>query len=334
MSAQKEVIGNDDTKSKQDFSFLIDSKKIDIFQHLKLNLKNEKENCKDNNRIAMYCIPCKVSICDKCKLEEHQNHILISKSQFDFNEATIDEIYNQIIKAVSSDQLFIDYKPIQNQLIEQVDKMIESLQKKLEKLKEIKTKEIIAMFNGFTSNVNNLKQRIEKARTDLKQYYQKNRKFFNLVPANSNNNSTIESKRDSPKKAVPKIYNTDESNSIFLINYELLNISQLKGKDILSSAKRITQCVDTFKDNQNEYIETLLNNVDSIFFGEYAARAEQDQELDTILDEASPSYGFQLAIDKLNDKEFSDINVRINQYNTLYDSFKRTIFDSIANWNP
>ena len=130
MSAQKEVIGNDDTKSKQDFSFLIDSKKIDIFQHLKLNLKNEKENCKDNNRIAMYCIPCKVSICDKCKLEEHQKHILISKSQFDFNEATIDEIYNQIIKAVSSDQLFIDYKPIQNQLIEQVDKMIESLQKK------------------------------------------------------------------------------------------------------------------------------------------------------------------------------------------------------------
>ena len=332
MSAQKEVIGNDDTKSKQDFSFLIDSKKIDIFQHLKLNLKNEKENCKDNNRIAMYCIPCKVSICDKCKLEEHQNHILISKSQFDFNEATIDEIYNQIIKAVSSDQLFIDYKPIQNQLIEQVDKMIESLQKKLEKLKEIKTKEIIAMFNGFTSNVNNLKQRIEKARTDLKQYYQKNRKFFNLVPANSNNNSTIESKRDSPKKAVPKIYNTDESNSIFLINYELLNISQLKGKDILSSAKRITQCVDTFKDNQNEYIETLLNNVDNIFFGEYAARAEQDQELDTILDEASPSYGFQLAIDKLNDKEFSDINVRISQYNTLYDSFKRTIFDSIAKY--
>ena len=332
MSAQKEVIGNDDTKSKQDFSFLIDSKKIDIFQHLKLNLKNEKENCKDNNRIAMYCIPCKVSICDKCKLEEHQKHILISKSQFDFNEATIDEIYNQIIKAVSSDQLFIDYKPIQNQLIEQVDKMIESLQKKLEKLKEIKTKEIIAMFNGFTSNVNNLKQRIEKARTDLKQYYQKNRKFFNLVPANSNNNSTIESKRDSPKKAVPKIYNTDESNSIFLINYELLNISQLKGKDILSSAKRITQCVDTFKDNQNEYIETLLNNVDNIFFGEYAARAEQDQELDTILDEASPSYGFQLAIDKLNDKEFSDINVRINQYNTLYDSFKRTIFDSIAKY--
>lgn len=332
MSAQKEVIGNDDTKSKQDFSFLIDSKKIDIFQHLKLNLKNEKENCKDNNRIAMYCIPCKVSICDKCKLEEHQKHILISKSQFDFNEATIDEIYNQIIKAVSSDQLFIDYKPIQNQLIEQVDKMIESLQKKLEKLKEIKTKEIIAMFNGFTSNVNNLKQRIEKARTDLKQYYQKNRKFFNLVPANSNNNSTIESKRDSPKKAVPKIYNTDESNSIFLINYELLNISQLKGKDILSSAKRITQCVDTFKDNQNEYIETLLNNVDNIFFGEYAARAEQDQELDTILDEASPSYGFQLAIDKLNDKEFSDINVRISQYNTLYDSFKRTIFDSIAKY--
>ena len=332
MSAQKEFDSNDDTKSKQEFSFLTDSKKIDIFQHLKLNIKNEKENCKDNNRIAMYCIPCKVSICDKCKLEEHKKHILISKAQFDFNDATIDEIYNQIIKAVSSDQLFIDYKPIQNQLIEQADKMIENLQKKLEKLREIKTKEIIAMFNGFTSNVQNLKQRIEKSRADLKQYYQKNRKFFNLVPTNSNNNSTIESKRDSPKKSTPKIYNTDESNSIFLINYELLNISQLKGKEILSSAKRISQCVDTFKDNQNEYIETLLNNVDNIFFGEYAARAEQDQELDTILDEASPSYGFKLAIDKLNDKEFSDINTRINQYNTLYDSFKRTIFDSIAKY--
>ena len=304
-------------------SLLLDSKKIDIFQHLKLNLKNAKENCKDNNRIGMYCIPCKVSICDKCKLEEHKDHILISKSKFDFTDTNIDAIYNEIIQAISSEQLFIDYKPIQEELVGEINEMIDKLQKKLEKLREVKIKEIKAMFDGFTTNVKNLKQRIDKSRSDLKTYYQRNKKFFNMIPPTQTDNNT-------PKKA--KIYNIDETNTIFLINYELLNISQLKGKDILQTVKKISQCVDNCRENQKEYIENLLSTTDTIFFGEYAARTENDEELETILDEASPSYNFKLSIDKLNQKEFSDINLRINQYNALFDSFKKTVYESISKY--
>ena len=54
-------------------------KRLDIFQHLKLSLRNSEFNCKCPGAYPVYyCIPCKVSICEHCGLEDHKKHILIS----------------------------------------------------------------------------------------------------------------------------------------------------------------------------------------------------------------------------------------------------------------
>ena len=66
------------------FSQENDSKKIDIFQHLRINLKTSKTTCSCDNINSLYCIPCKISVCSKCNYNEHKNHILISKKDSPF----------------------------------------------------------------------------------------------------------------------------------------------------------------------------------------------------------------------------------------------------------
>ena len=64
--------------------------KLDVFQHLKLGVQNKDKNCKCDNSIdkKFYCIPCKISCCTKCTLEEHKMH---------FEECSIDEKNAEII---------------------------------------------------------------------------------------------------------------------------------------------------------------------------------------------------------------------------------------------
>jgi hypothetical protein len=125
----------------------------------------------------MYCIPCKISVCRKCNYEEHKNHILISKKDFHFTPQKIDLIYDSIQKTISSDKIFVDHKPIIKELSNQIEQMCQYLYHKVDQLKEMKMKEISKMFKGFSSNINNLRQRIEKARNELKIFYNENKNF-------------------------------------------------------------------------------------------------------------------------------------------------------------
>ena len=318
--------------NREQFPLLADSKKIDIFQHLRLNMKEPKGKCKNNNE-TMYCIPCKESVCECCNYEEHKNHILISKTKFDLSEKSIDDIYNQIESALTSEKVFVDYKPVQNDLIDQVNQLIEKLQDMIEKLKDIKVKEIQKMFNGFSGNVNNLKSRIEKSRAELKTYLNKNKKFFNLKENDSQPSSPQTKKGGSAsKKKEPQVksVNKDDTNSLFLINYELLNIAQNRGKEILSASHQIARCVEEFKQNQKESFETMLSNAQNIFFGD--VNNERNEELDHIIDETLPSHPFTEAVEELNKKDFNEITNRVNHYNALFDKFKKSVFDSITKY--
>jgi hypothetical protein len=129
-------------------------------------------------------------VCSKCNYNEHKNHILISKKDYHFKPETIDSIYDSIQCTLSADKMFDDHKPTLKELINQIEKMAQVLHKKIDMIKDMKIKEITKMFDGFASNVNQLKQRIEKGRADLKGFYNKNHKFFNTSPPQDNKNTT------------------------------------------------------------------------------------------------------------------------------------------------
>ena len=328
------------------------SKKIDIYQHLKLGIKNQYKNCKDNNDNVMYCIPCKISCCPECTLEEHKNHILISKSRYSLNEKNIDYIYDKLKEKIDDNNIFTNYQDVQNELIKQIEDMISKLKNQIEKLKNLKIKEMNNMFENFGKTINGLKNKIDKSKIDLKNYLSKNKKFFNinneivqngspqkldLSTPNKNSsrrNSLKKNSKVNKQKQIKPMNNIDDNSSLFLIHYELLNLVELKGKEIDKEVKSIISKVEDFKKNQNDYISTLLNNIENLFFGDYNLSKEEYNNIDDlnikqIIDESSPTHPIKLSIENLDKENFDEINKRMNQYNILFESFKKSVYDSV-----
>ena len=328
------------------------SKKIDIYQHLKLGIKNQYKNCKDNNDNVMYCIPCKISCCPECTLEEHKNHILISKSRYSLNEKNIDYIYDKLKEKIDDNNIFTNYQDVQNELIKQIEDMISKLKNQIEKLKNLKIKEMNNMFENFGKTINGLKNKIDKSKIDLKNYLSKNKKFFNLnneIVQNgspqkldlstpnknsSRRNSLKKNSKVNKQKQIKPMNNIDDNSSLFLIHYELLNLVELKGKEIDKEVKSIISKVEDFKKNQNDYISTLLNNIENLFFGDYNLSKEEYNNIDDlnikqIIDESSPTHPIKLSIENLDKENFDEINKRMNQYNILFESFKKSVYDSV-----
>ena len=84
-----------DTDSKQlnidNIEYIKGTKRIDIYNHLKLGVQNSKKNCncepsslKDQNKY--YCIPCKISCCPNCSLQDHLKHLLLKKEKYFINK--------------------------------------------------------------------------------------------------------------------------------------------------------------------------------------------------------------------------------------------------------
>ena len=328
------------------------SKKIDIYQHLKLGIKNQFKNCKDNNDNVMYCIPCKISCCPECTLEEHKNHILISKSRYSLNEKNIDYIYDKLKEKIDDNDIFTNYQDVQNKLINQIEDMISKLKNQIEKLKNLKIKEMNNVFENFGKTINGLKNKIDKSKNDLKNYLSKNKKFFNInneiiqngspqkldfTTPNKNSsrrNSLKNNSKVNKQKQIKPMNNIDDNSSLFLIHYELLNLVELKGKEIDKEVKSIISKVEDFKQYQKDYITALLNNIENLFFGDYNLSKEEYNNIDDlnikqIIDESSPTHPIKLSIENLDKENFDEINKRMNQYNILFESFKKSVYDSV-----
>ena len=97
--------------------------------------------------------------------------------------------------------------------------------------------------------------------------------------------------------------------------------------------KRIHNCLEAFKINQREYIDNLQNSIDSLLFGEYHISNNKHntyEELEIILDEASPSYSFKKAFKSLDKNDFQEITARVNKFNVLFEQFKKRVYESIT----
>lgn len=64
--------------------------------------------------------------------------------------------------------MFVDHKLIIKELSSQVETMSQYLHYQIKKLKEIKMKEVSKVFESFSPNINNRKQRIKKGSNKLK----------------------------------------------------------------------------------------------------------------------------------------------------------------------
>ena len=203
--------------------------KLDVFQHLKLGVQNKDKNCICDNSIdkKFYCIPCKISCCTKCTLEEHKMHLLIAKGDFDMQPQQIQKSFQQLEDILEKDELFKSIEEKKKELISEVEKTYNKLNQMINDWKNYKINEINELFGELTDNLKNVNEKKKEAKNVLNNYSKKYKDFLSLGDKNK-----------------------DPNNTMFLINYDLLSIAYLWSDTLSKLGKTIGNDMKDYKQRE------------------------------------------------------------------------------------
>ena len=135
--------------SIRDSSTEDETKTIDIYQHMKINLNNPTPNCECGEIPTLYCIPCKVSVCQNCTYDSHKNHLLIEKDKQCLNEDEVDKLFKKTERSFNNSELFHNAPKLKQQLKDEVKKMCDVLHEKVDKMKKNKMEEIYSNLTQY-----------------------------------------------------------------------------------------------------------------------------------------------------------------------------------------
>ena len=328
-----------------------ETRNLDIFQHLKSNINNQNINCTCENTEKFYCIPCKVSVCQNCYLNEHQKHFLIKINDFNFSPQRIEEIFKPLESFLNSNNLISNHESIKNELIKKLNLFIDDINKKFDKFKKEKYNEINSFFEGLKGLSNKLKNEINYVQHNLKSYIDVNKKFLNLDENGISKNNP----------------NKDSNNTMFLLNYDIVNLCNKKSKEIKLTTESLQEDLKNYSDNLDEdfkkikiYLDNILYSTnlnlnipkkeESININTISTNKKQNQNIINVklsknnsksnqstmtLDknkskENIPISHFQSTINEFEKEEhFDEINKRLFKYNNQIETFKKSIYNII-----
>ena len=302
-----------DQVSKYDFN---------LHKHLKENIKFRDKQCKDGlNKETLYCLECKLSTCPKCPLFKiHNGHPLIIKYPYYICEnSLINENFTELNTILELNPEFLDSKKVKEELINLVNTNIEILQKKLIEVKNSKLKEIQQMFEKSENCVDILVKKIQKLKKDLKNFIEKQKKFFCI---DINDNTDVESIKQSNPEANELIVNLQEGSNtnrgLITTNKDNLNTTFLINYDLLKHTKNINDQIRYFindiRINREKFINDLNHKKDIIY--------EDMNKLQSYF-EGTLNYQY------LTSEFYQIIYDKISKYNDQIENMKRKIMDKV-----
>ena len=246
----------------------LELREFDASIHFKENIINYIKNCSDDViESSYYCFTCKHSICEKCGVFEHKDHLLIQRDNCINYDKTF---FNEISKVIDDSFLIENNKDIiKNKIL----KMIDSLKEELDKFKNKKLKETDNVFEEIKKNLNELKNNYYEAKLAIEDYYNKNKKFFNvnIIHSSTKDNEDTEKNKEiimkiNVNEENNKLNNKDLENTIFLMNFELMNLCDNKNLQVLDSINeikyRINLLIKKIEQNNNCFIKELNKYLD------------------------------------------------------------------------
>ena len=305
----------------ENLEVITDPKKIDIYNHLKLSMKNSKRNCQcdllKEKQPKYYCIPCKVSCCSRCSLSMHQKHLLVLKSNYIINESNINKMLKPLEDEVKNNSLMSNCLTEKNKFLKMIEDSYDKMLEYLNKWKEFKEKEIKSLFENFDKNINNLMSKKDNIKKEIMEFMEKNQKFFNI---------------DIQKEG----YNKDEDNTLFLISFDLLNMLN----EWSVSLKKITQFINSnfeeYEVNEKNKNEIITKKVSCLLAecnnNKINLNTKNDKLLDDEIDEKYlPYYKTNIEIEKFNADSLVEIDKRIYRYGKIIEALKSTVYKSFVN---
>ena len=289
-------------------------KELDALSHFKYNIIHADKNCTDTiTDTSYYCFTCKTSVCNKCGVNNHKDHILIQRNNcLDYDKS----FFNEISKVIE-DSLLIEEK--KSGIKNAISNSINELKNTLDTLKNNKFKEIDTIFNKLKNNLLSLKNNYLKTKKVIEDYYSTHKDFFNIefqnniflnenvynntdVNLNKKNNNNDNNKINKNKNE-SIIKNKDNENTIFILNFDLMNICDNKNIEILDFINCIKNKINGYLEEINQKTKSIQNNI--------------NHYLDIYLD-----------IDKCDDF-YKEINLRVVKYTEHINLFKETICEII-----
>lgn len=250
---------------------------LDIYPHLRYNILNTEKNCRDPiTENSYYCFTCKQSVCPECGIEEHKEHLLIQRE----NCLKYDDTFFTEIEQIINHSFELD--KVKKEFISTLNENFNTLQKNIDEMKVKKEKEINEIFSWLKHNLIELQTNFSNLKQKTINYFHETEKFFAL---NSNN--------------------IDEENTIFLMNFELLNLCDNKNIQVLS-------CINTLKENLTNYrneIELVSRKVSNTI-KEFIPESETFQSKNQF------------------DDFYWDVNSRLSVYNEHIEKTKKNICNS------
>ena len=232
-------------------------KNFDAISHFKENITNFCKNCPEPVKDkSYYCFNCKHSTCEECTIYNHKNHLLVQRD----NCLNFDNTFFNEISTVIEQEINVDDK--KNQIKNEISKSINDLKEELDEIEKQKLLEIDNFFEEIRNNYLALKENYLKTKESIENYYNTNKKFYNIniQRTNENNddnsydnyNNKLEGNSKKSSFIDKNNYcfnnylndneigpNKDSENTVFIMNFELMNLCDNKNLQILDITNEI-----------------------------------------------------------------------------------------------
>ena len=300
---------------------------FDAVAHFKENISHtDKNSLEPITEKSYYCIECKHSECSLFKEDMNQKeHLLIKRAKCLFYDKNF---FNLVESSINE---ALNYNQIKINIKEFLTNSIETLKNELEKIKENKFSEIDAFFEETDKYLLDLKNKYYDVKKSIEDYYKINKKFFNIKISKeakdgmnviNNNEDEIKEKNLTQSELNNNIQNninfinninlqinsdeiinsnTDIENTIFLLNFELMNLCETKNLEIMNYMKELKEKINSFN---NIIGQELAHNIDIV----------------------SKFFVFEMKSEPIEDY-YWDIILRTKKYSEMIVHFKETITD-------
>ena len=278
---------------------------LDIFQHMRIGLKNKVQNCECQNDLnnLFYCIPCKVSCCDKCSLMDHASHLLLQKEKYALKPPQIEGSFAPIDNILKEDDFFHDFQQKRKELITEMEKTCKRIESLANEWKEKKIKQINEIFDDLQVNIDELNKIKVETKKKLNAFGAKHKNFFSLRDENS-----------------------DPYNTIFLIHYDLISMPFLVSEHLAKIGKEIEENFLDYQTREESKNKENVRRIKEILF----LSDDEDPITHEILDEKLlPFVKLKVNINDFNGDKLKDIDNRIKKFNKGIEGFKAAVLNSI-----
>ena len=279
--------------------------KLDIYQHLRSGVQNKDKNCKCDNTIEkmFYCIPCKISCCTKCTLADHRGHLLIAKGDYDLQQKTIQKSFKPVEDIMETEPLFKNLESKRRELIVEIEKTADTLIGMINEWKAYKIKEINDLFDELIRNIKDVNGKKEDSKKVLNNFADKYKNFLSIGGKNK-----------------------DPNNTLFLINYDLLNIPYSWSTNLKNIGEAIGRDMNGYKDREVEKDKHIIDGVKELLF----YKEDEDYNTGEKIDERLlPLMRLKVEIKDFNADRLKEIDKRISKFNKGIDSFKQAVLNSV-----